>query len=65
MTVDAEHIRAVVAQRLAFRQAVHLLCPDIPDVEPRERRCHHGHLMQREDGGRTRCSEGCSARPRR
>jgi hypothetical protein len=65
VTPTPARIRAVAALGLTLKQAVCLLWDDIPDVEPRERRCHNGHLMLREDGGRTRCSEGCRARPRR
>jgi hypothetical protein len=64
-TTSPARIRAVAALGLTLKQAVCVLWPELPDVEPAERRCHNGHLMQREDSGHTRCSEGCRARPRR
>jgi hypothetical protein len=65
VTVDPARIRAVAALGLTLKKAVCELFPDIPDVEPRERRCHNGHLMLREASGHTRCSEGCRKTARR
>jgi hypothetical protein len=54
VSIDPARIRAVAALGLTLKQATHLLWPELPDVEPKERRCHNGHLMQREDGARPR-----------
>jgi hypothetical protein len=65
VSIDPARIRAVAALGLTLKKAVCELFPDIPDVEPRERRCHNGHLMLREASGHTRCSEGCRKTARR
>jgi hypothetical protein len=65
VSVDPARIHAVAALGLTLKKAVLELWPELPDVEPRERRCHNGHLMLREPSGHTRCSEGCRKTARR